>query len=90
MRVQDITLDPGGKRSGQPCIRGIRITVYDVLSYLAASLTSAEVLDPYLTNDDLLPAFATQPTGSAGPLRFPLPGARALAWHALLVEAWRR
>ncbi len=50
-----ITLEPG-KRSGQPCIRGMRITVYDVLSYLAAGMSPEEILEdfPYLTNDDIL------------------------------------
>lgn len=49
-----ITLEPG-KRGGKPCIRGMRITVYDVLSYLAAGMTHAEILDdfPYLTEDDI-------------------------------------
>jgi uncharacterized protein (DUF433 family) len=49
-----ITLEPG-KRGGRPCIRGMRITVYDVLSYLAAGMTSAEIVDdfPYLTPDDI-------------------------------------
>jgi uncharacterized protein (DUF433 family) len=49
-----ITIEPG-KRSGRPCIRGMRITVYDVLSYLAAGMTVAEVLDdfPYLTAEDI-------------------------------------
>lgn len=50
-----ITIEPG-KRGGKPCIRGMRITVYDVLSYLAAGLTHREVLDdfPYLTEEDIL------------------------------------
>lgn len=50
-----ITLEPG-KRSGKPCIRGMRITVYDVLSYLAAGMTYREILDdfPYLTQADIL------------------------------------
>ena len=54
-----ITIEPG-KRSGQPCIRGMRITVYDVLSYLAAGMTVAEVLDdfPYLTQEDIQACFA--------------------------------
>jgi len=45
-----ITIEPG-KRSGKPCIRGMRITVYDVLEYLASGMTGAEILDdfPYLT-----------------------------------------
>ena len=38
-----ITIEPG-KRGGQPCVRGMRITVYDVLSYLAAGMTEEEVL----------------------------------------------
>ncbi len=50
-----ITLEPG-KRSGKPCIRGMRMTVYDVQSYLAAGMTFEEVLAdfPYLTREDLL------------------------------------
>lgn len=50
-----ITIDPA-KRSGKPCIRGMRITVYDVLSYLAAGMTYEELLDdfPYLTKEDIL------------------------------------
>ena len=50
-----ITIEPG-KRGGQPCIRGMRITVYDVLSYLAAGMTEEEVLRdlPYLTHEDIL------------------------------------
>jgi uncharacterized protein (DUF433 family) len=49
-----ITIEPG-KRGGQPCIRGMRMTVYDVLSYLAAGMTEDEVLSdfPYLTRDDI-------------------------------------
>jgi uncharacterized protein (DUF433 family) len=50
-----ITMEPG-KRGGKPCIRGMRITVYDVLSYLAAGMTSEELLNdfPYLTHEDIL------------------------------------
>lgn len=49
-----ITLEPG-KRGGRPCVRGMRITVYDVLSYLAAGMTTEQVLDdfPYLTPEDI-------------------------------------
>lgn len=48
-----ITIEPG-KRGGKPCIRGMRITVYDVLEYLGAGMTPEEVLDdfPYLTKED--------------------------------------
>lgn len=56
MRYQDIiTIEPG-KRGGKPCIRGMRITVYDVLSYLASGMTYEEVLEdfPYLTQEDIL------------------------------------
>ena len=51
---QIITMEPG-KRSGKPCIRGLRITVGDVLGYLAAGMTHAEILGdfPYLTEADI-------------------------------------
>lgn len=44
-----------GKRSGQPCIRGMRITVDDVLGYLAGGMTEKEVLHdfPELTTEDI-------------------------------------
>ena len=50
-----ITIEPG-KRGGKPCIRGMRITVYDVLEYLAAGMTYLEILEdfPYLTEADIL------------------------------------
>lgn len=38
-----ITIE-AGKRSGKPCIRGLRITVYDVLEYLASGMTEAQIL----------------------------------------------
>lgn len=49
-----ITIEPG-KRSGKPCIRGMRITVYDVLEYLAAGMSHQEILEdfPYLSEDDI-------------------------------------
>jgi uncharacterized protein (DUF433 family) len=54
-----ITFEPG-KRSGQPCIRGMRITVYDVLEYLASGMTVDEVLADFseLTPDDIRACFA--------------------------------
>jgi uncharacterized protein (DUF433 family) len=54
-----IAMEPG-KRGGRPCIRGMRITVYDVLSYLAAGMTVAQVLSdfPYLTQEDIQACFA--------------------------------
>src|SRR3954464_2801694 len=50
-----ITIEPG-KRGGQPCIRGLRITVYDVLSYLASGMTEEEIISDYpdLTHDDIV------------------------------------
>lgn len=56
---QYITIEPG-KRSGKPCIRGMRITVFDVLSYLAAGMSIEEVLDdfPELTKEDILACLA--------------------------------
>lgn len=49
-----ITIEPG-KRSGKPCIRGLRITVYDVLSWLADGMSRAEIVDdfPELTDEDI-------------------------------------
>jgi uncharacterized protein (DUF433 family) len=49
-----ITIEPG-KRSAQPCIRGMRITVRDVLEYLAGGMTVPELLAefPELTADDI-------------------------------------
>lgn len=49
-----ITLEPG-KRGGKPCIRGLRITVYDVLSWLADGMTQAEIIEdfPELNETDI-------------------------------------
>jgi len=49
-----ITIDPG-KRGGKPCIRGLRITVYDVLEYLASGMSEADILSdfPDLTREDI-------------------------------------
>jgi len=49
-----ITMEPG-KRGGKPCIRGLRITVYDVLEYLASGMTHQDILRdfPYLTEQDI-------------------------------------
>ena len=49
-----ITIEPG-KRSGKPCIRGMRITVGDVLGYLASGMTHAEILEDFdeLTEEDI-------------------------------------
>ncbi len=49
-----ITIEPG-KRNGKPCIRGMRITVYDVLGYMAAGMSSEQIIDdfPELTQEDI-------------------------------------
>ena len=54
-----ITID-AGKRGGKPCIRGMRITVYDILSWLASGMSNAEILDdfPELNSDDILAALS--------------------------------
>ncbi|NEX16863.1 MAG: hypothetical protein C1943_09605 [Halochromatium sp.] len=54
-----ITIEPG-KRSGKPCIRGLRITVYDVLTMLADGMTHDEIIDDYpkLMKEDILACLA--------------------------------
>ena len=49
-----ITVEPG-KRGGKPCIRGLRITVYDILEYLASGMSEDEILDdfPDLRQEDI-------------------------------------
>ena len=49
-----ITIDPN-KRGGKPCVRGLRITVYEILEYLASDMTEAQILEdfPDLTREDL-------------------------------------
>lgn len=51
---QFITIEPG-KRGGKPCIRGLRITVYDVLEYLASDMSEDQILKdfPDLTREDI-------------------------------------
>jgi uncharacterized protein (DUF433 family) len=57
--VQIITMQPG-KRGGKPCVRGLRITVADVLGYLASGMTHEQILSdfPYLTEQDILACLA--------------------------------
>lgn len=49
-----ITIEPG-KRGGKPCIRHMRISVYDVLGWLASGMTQEQILRDYpeLTSDDI-------------------------------------
>jgi uncharacterized protein (DUF433 family) len=55
MNYRDIITVEANKRGGKPCVRGLRITVYEVLEYLASEMTEAEILDdfPDLTRADL-------------------------------------
>ncbi len=55
-----ITIEPG-KCGGKPCVRGMRITVYDVLDYLASGMTTDEILTdfPYLTREDIQACLAS-------------------------------
>lgn len=60
MNYRDIiTIEPG-KMGGKPCIRGLRITVYDVLNYMTSGMTEPEILAdfPDLQADDLRAALA--------------------------------
>lgn len=58
MEENRITIEPG-KRSGQPCIRGLRITVWDVLGWLAAGMDEKQILADYpeLEADDFRAVF---------------------------------
>lgn len=57
-----ITIEPD-KRSGKPCIRGMRMTVTDVLEYLAGGMTPEEIVDefPDLTLEDIRACLASVP-----------------------------
>jgi uncharacterized protein (DUF433 family) len=60
MKYEDIiTIEPG-KRGGKPCIRGLRITVYEVLNMLASGMSHTEILKdfPDLTEQDILACLA--------------------------------
>ncbi len=54
-----ITLEPG-KRSGKPCIRGLRITVYDILNMLTNGMSYEEIMNdfPKITKEDILASLA--------------------------------
>lgn len=60
MAWQDIITFEAGKRSGKPCIRGLRITVYDILEYLAAGMTVTDIVAdfPELEEADIRAALA--------------------------------
>ncbi len=56
---QIISIEPG-KRGGRPCIRSTRISVYDILGWLAAGMTNEQIVEefPELTTDDIRAALA--------------------------------
>lgn len=66
-----ITIEPG-KLGGKPCVRGLRISVADVLEYLAADMSIEEILAdfPYLEREDILAclAYAAERERGAAPL----------------------
>jgi uncharacterized protein (DUF433 family) len=57
---KDIVTQEPGKRGGRPCIRGVRITVADILGWLAAGMSHAQILGDYpeLTEEDIRAALA--------------------------------
>jgi len=57
--LERITVETG-KRGGRPCVRGLRITVYDILEYLASGMTAEQILEdfPYLEREDIQAALA--------------------------------
>ncbi|MDJ0555914.1 MAG: DUF433 domain-containing protein [Microcoleaceae cyanobacterium MO_207.B10] len=74
MNYRDIiTIEPE-KRGGKPCVRGLRITVYEVLEYLASEMTEAEILDdfPDLTREDLKACIAYAADGKRRFMTAPL------------------
>lgn len=73
-----LTIEPG-KRSGKPCIRGMRITVYDVLGYLAGGMKPEEILRdfPELTANDIQACLAFAADGGR---RLAMPAA---AWQGM-------
>jgi uncharacterized protein (DUF433 family) len=65
-----IVVDPG-VRSGRPCVRDTRITVQEILRWLASGATEDEILQdyPYLTKDDFKAVFAYGPSSPIPELR---------------------
>lgn len=47
MRIEDYIEVKPGVRSGKPCFKGTRITVYDVLEYLAGGMTETQIVDDF-------------------------------------------
>lgn len=70
MNYKDIITFEPGKRNGKPTIRGMRITVQDVLEYLASGMSYEEILTdfPYLTKEDILACLRYAADHKRGPL----------------------
>ena len=60
MNYREIITIESGKRGGRPCIRGMRISVYDVLGWLAAGMTNEQIIEefPELTLEDIRASLA--------------------------------
>ncbi|HAH25611.1 MAG TPA: hypothetical protein DCL77_17945 [Prolixibacteraceae bacterium] len=60
MDYRNIITIEAGKRGGKPCIRGMRITVYDILSKLASGMSNEEIIEdfPELQINDILAALS--------------------------------
>ncbi|MBT4503418.1 MAG: DUF433 domain-containing protein [Gemmatimonadetes bacterium] len=73
MKYKGLIMIEPGKRGGKPCIRGMRITVYDILDYLASGMSHEEIREefPYLTEEDILASlsYAADASTSATPPR---------------------
>jgi uncharacterized protein (DUF433 family) len=67
-----ITIEPG-KRSGKPCIRGLRITVYDIFGWLASGMSEDDIIDdfPELTKQDIRAALAFAADQNGRLMRWP-------------------
>ncbi|HEY9793357.1 MAG TPA: DUF433 domain-containing protein [Candidatus Obscuribacterales bacterium] len=82
MNYRDIiTIEPD-KRSGKPCIRGLRITVSDVLEYLASGMSVEEIVKdfPDLTVDDIRACLAFAADRDRRLMTFPAEGSLATCW----------
>ena len=60
MKIEDYITIKSDVRSGKPCIKGTRITVYDIFEYFAGGMSEADILSdfPSLTHDDIQMVFA--------------------------------
>ena len=77
MDYRDYITVEAGKRGGKPCVRGLRITVYEVLEYLASEMTEEEILEdfPDLTREDLKACIAYAADRERRLMNVPLPKA---------------